>query len=116
MASTGSISQQNLLADLNRAIQHVQNHGGWTVLLTPSHGVALAASCMMSAMIPADASFSGRTARFTNGWISVASADQEPFIPEDEPFWMRFLGWANSDATTGVQAWQSRSLGVLRLV
>ncbi len=109
--TTGVISHQNLLSELSVAIQHVQSQGGWTVLLCPSSGVALQAATTLAALVPGDVAFSGRTASFSDGKITVVEAHEEPAIPD--PFWLRFLGWGETDITSGVTAWRTRAAGVL---
>ena len=110
---TAPIPHQTLLTELSCAIRHVQKNGGWLVLLCPSYGVALQAGKALAAMVPSGTLFSGRTALFPGGKITVVDAQQEPWI--NDPFWLRFLGWAETSDMQGVQAWRSKAAGVIQL-
>ncbi len=95
---------------LQQVQQHVDDTGEWVVVICPNPEVAGECSRYIAAALPSDASFSGRTALMANkGHISVASAQEDVFLPDGQVFTTAFVGWDGSNRSDGMAKWQDQA-------
>jgi len=104
----------NLTTDLNHILSHAKRYGGWVVVLCPSTDVAMSAAKILSALV-GEAPFSGRTAKLATGKVSVAAATDKVFVPDDQPFYIAYLGWDGTVTPKEAAMWENKSTGSIQI-
>jgi len=104
-----------LSIDVGQSIQYALQNQCWVILVCPEPRVTQECLRQLSAQIPKDAKFSGRTAVCGQGVrISVVDALEDLFMPQGTPFVVDFIGWTAKHDAAGMLKWQSKSSGNLR--
>jgi hypothetical protein len=103
----------NLYAYLKFALDHAQKTGTWVVVVCPEGEFADECRSLISGLFPEGSKFGGRTLRMPSGAkLSITTANDEVFVPEDIPFTTLFVGWSTSGQrsdTKGLSAWRARA-------
>jgi len=95
MGKTGKTEKSGLLGGILFAQQHAAKWGTWVVIVTPDDSASVAREHL--AALAEGSPFSGRTLQAGNGRVSLSTAAQEVFIPDDTSFEVLFLGWGAED-------------------
>ena len=100
----------DLVHDLIFARNQAERRDCWVVVVVPDGQVAEALQ-VMGAVVPAD-TFSGRTAVFPKGRLSLAGGSS-PVFPT-APFEVMFLGWGEGRVQAGMEPWRKAAAGEIR--
>lgn len=106
-----------LLGALLYALRTAEELSKWVVLVCPPGDREKECRHHLAGVVPDNVKFSGRTAMVPGGGrVSVVSSAVEPFVPENEPFSVLFLGWDGSTRDPdGMRRWRLRAKEVLSL-
>lgn len=81
----------------------------WTVIVCPTQDKTQECGRLLTAILPASAKFSGRTAVLQDGRkLSIAWVNDDIFLPESTSFGVSLLGWTAKDDRTGIQKWLTK--------
>ena len=96
-------------------VNHARKTGEWVVIVCSGIDSYLVFSRILSAVIPQDSKFSGRTALMDQGRVSVALLTEDVFIPSDTPFAVAFVGAVPKETYTEMAKWLTKASSQYRL-
>lgn len=104
----------SVMAETQKVVARAATLGGWVVIVCPDSVVAKACNQAVACSLSPGAAYSGRTARVGAGKVSVATVNDDVFVPDNEPYSVAYIGWKVKDPV-GVSKWQSRASQVIVL-
>jgi hypothetical protein len=112
MSPRADITYMNLLNDMLSLLRTHRARKGWLVALCPSDTVTISCAHILAALVPAGTKFSGRTALFPGGKLSVACVT-DPVFPPSGAFAVSFMGWEVTDNPAGAAQWRNQAGEIL---
>lgn len=109
MLEANSLEKASLCLAVQDVVRKAMRSEEWTIILCPNPEVTRTACQALSCVLPPGVPFSGRTARFLKGKVSVACVDDDVFVPVREPYSVICLGWKSTDSSDGIVKWQKRN-------
>ena len=95
-AAISSSQHANLIEALMFGLRQIKANPIWLVVVTPGENLEPARR-FLSGLLPANAKFSGRTARLPHGGtLSIVASEEEVFVPSGTPFTAMFIGWGDA--------------------
>jgi len=108
--SPSQTNNASLIASVQSIMGVVSQKGGYVVIVCPNPTLTTQVAKIVGSLLSKDDKFAGRTAEFLNkGKVSVACADEEVFISDDESFKVSFIGWSARDDGKEMLKWQSKA-------
>jgi len=102
----------SVMAETHKIVARAATLGEWIVIVCPDFAIAKVCNHAVACSLPPGAAYSGRTARIGAGKVSVVTARDEVFVPDNEPYSVAYIGWKVKDPG-GLSKWQSRASHVI---
>ena len=96
-------------AMVESGVAFARKTGEWVVIVCSDNSTHLLCSHVLSAVIPQNSRFSGRTAVLDRGRVSVATLSDDVFVPDGTPFAVTFVGALAIETRMEITKWLSKA-------